>query len=42
MMNEEKYYEQIESYIKKNEVNKKKRILEENYDTLKNNWKQEN
>lgn len=37
-MNEEKYYEQIESYIKKNEVNKKKRILEENYDTLKNNW----
>lgn len=39
MMNEEKYYEQIESYIKKNEVNKKKRILEENYDTLKNNWK---
>lgn len=37
-MNELEYYNEIESYIKKNEINKKKRILEENYDTLNNNW----
>lgn len=37
-MNEQEYYEKIENYIKKNEVNKKRRVLEENYDTLRNNW----
>ena len=37
-MQEEKYYIEIESYIKKNEVNKRRRVLEENYDALKNYW----
>lgn len=32
------YFEEIEQYIKKNEVNKRTRILEENYDTLENYW----
>lgn len=35
-MTEQDYYIEIESYIKKNELNKKRRILEENYDTLNN------
>lgn len=35
-MTEQDYYNEIESYIKKNELNKKKRILEENYDNLNN------
>ncbi len=37
-MQEDKYYIEIESYIKKNEVSKKRRLLEENYDTLNNYW----
>ncbi len=37
-MNENDYYIEIESYIKKNEINKKRRILEENYDILNNYW----
>ncbi len=37
-MQEDIYYIEIESYIKKNEVNKKRRVLEENYDTLNNYW----
>ncbi len=37
-MTEQDYYIEIESYIKKNELNKKIRILEENYDTLNNYW----
>ncbi len=37
-MYEEKYYTEIESYIKKNEINKRRRVLEENYDTLNNFW----
>jgi len=37
-MKENAYYVEIESYIKRNEVNKKRRILEENYDTLNNYW----
>ena len=37
-MQEQEYYIEIESYIKKNEVNKRRRVLEENYDTLKNYW----
>jgi len=37
-MKENDYYIEIESYIKRNEVNKKRRILEENYDTLNNYW----
>lgn len=32
------YYCEVENYIKKNEVNKKARILEENSDTLQNFW----
>lgn len=32
------YYYEVENYIKKNEVNKKERILEENSDTLNNYW----
>ena len=38
-MKEENYYNEIESFIKKNEINKKRRILEENYDILNNYWK---
>lgn len=37
-MKEYEYYIEIENYIKKNEINKKRRILEENYDTLNNYW----
>lgn len=37
-MTEQDYYIEIESYIKKNELNKKRRILEENYETLNNYW----
>lgn len=37
-MSEQDYYVEIESYIKKNELNKKKRILEENYHVLNNYW----
>jgi len=37
-MKENDYYVEIENYIKRNEVNKKRRILEENYDTLNNYW----
>ncbi len=37
-MKENEYYNEIESYIKRNEINKKRRILEENYDTLNNYW----
>lgn len=37
-MSEQDYYVEIESYIRKNELNKKKRILEENYDVLNNYW----
>ncbi len=37
-MNENDYFIEIESYIKKNEINKKRRVLEENYDTLNNYW----
>lgn len=33
-----RYYTEIENYIKKNEVNKKTRVLEENQDTLTNYW----
>ncbi len=32
------YYEEIEQYIKKNEVNKVARRIEENQDTLTNYW----
>lgn len=32
------YYQEVENYIRKNEVNKKTRILEENSDTLNNHW----
>ena len=37
-MQEQKYYNEIENYIKRNEVNKRRRLLEENYDTLNNYW----
>lgn len=37
-MNEEKYYTVIENYIKKNEISRKRKILQENYDTLNNYW----
>lgn len=37
-MQEQEYYEEIESYIKRNEISKKRRLLEENYDTITNNW----
>ena len=37
-MKEQDYYVEIESYIKRNEVNKRRRVLEENYDTLNNYW----
>ena len=32
------YYTEIENYIKRNEVKKKARILEENQSTLENYW----
>ncbi len=32
------YYTEIENYIKKNEVSKKVRVLEENQSTLENYW----
>lgn len=34
----ENYYTEIERFIKRNEINKKRRILEDNYDTLSNYW----
>ena len=37
-MQEEKYYIEIENYIKRNEINKKRRVIEENYDNLNNYW----
>lgn len=37
-MQEQQYYIEIESYIKRNEINKRRRLFEENYDTLKNYW----
>lgn len=37
-MKENEYYNEIESFIKKNEISKKRRIIEENYDTLNNYW----
>ena len=37
-MNEEKYYEEIEHLIKKNEVNKKVRKLEENHSLVTMYW----
>ena len=37
-MKEENYYIEIENYIKRNETNKRRRNLEDNYDTLNNYW----
>jgi predicted nuclease of restriction endonuclease-like (RecB) superfamily len=37
-MENDKYYVEIEHIIKKNEINKTRRILEDNYDTLTNYW----
>ncbi|MCI9281467.1 MAG: DUF1016 domain-containing protein [Bacilli bacterium] len=37
-MKENGYYNEIENYIKRNEINKKRRVLEENYDALNNYW----
>ena len=37
-MKEKEYYNEIESFIKKNEISKKRRVLEDNYDTLNNYW----
>lgn len=37
-MKEQDYYNEIENYIKRNETNRKKRTLEENYETLNNYW----
>lgn len=37
-MIEQEYFNEIESYIKRNEINKRRRLLEENYDTLNNYW----
>ena len=37
-MESQDYYVEIENYIKRNEINKKRRVLEENYDTLRNYW----
>lgn len=37
-MKEQNYYTEIENYIKRNEINKRRRVLEENYDTLYNYW----
>ena len=38
-MKEEQYYEEIEHLIKKNEINKKVRRLEEENDTVTTYWK---
>ena len=32
------YYNEIETYIKKNEINKRTRIIKENQDMLTNYW----
>ena len=37
-MKENEYYNEIENYIKRNEINKRRRVLEENYDILNNYW----
>lgn len=37
-MLKEKYYFEIENYIKRNEVNRRRRVYEENYDNLNNYW----
>lgn len=37
-MQSKKYYIEIENYIRINEFNKRRRTLEENYDTLNNYW----
>ena len=37
-MKPENYYEEIEHLIKKNEINKKARILEENNDKISTHW----
>ena len=37
-MKEESYYIEIENYIKRNEINKRRMVLEENYDALNNYW----
>ena len=37
-MNEEQYYEEIEHLIKKNEINKKVRQVEENHDLVTTYW----
>ena len=37
-MEKQDYYLEIENCIKRNEINKKRRVLEENYDTLRNYW----
>lgn len=37
-MKEQEYYNEIEFFIKKNEISKRRRVLEENYDTLNNYW----
>lgn len=37
-MEQQDYYVEIENCIKRNEINKKRRVLEENYDTLRNYW----
>ena len=37
-MEKQDYYVEIENCIKRNEINKKRRVLEENYDTLRNYW----
>ena len=37
-MNEEKYYDEIEHLIKKNEINKRVRRLEENNDLVTTYW----
>ena len=37
-MKEQQYYEEIEHLIKKNEVNKRVRKLEDNHDTVSTYW----
>ena len=37
-MNEEKYYEEIEHLIKKNEIGKRVRRLEKNYSLVETYW----
>ncbi len=37
-MKENEYYNEIESFIKKNEISKRRRVLEENYDISNNYW----